>query len=561
MPSNEFKVDQTDLIDVGDIEAAMQDEVTETPDDYENDSNDILGYEDQSGPEGPAIAEIRDRFSAFAIDALMLYIIYWPAMLIYRSVAFGSAAGPIPFIGRHGLIFNGVFLLIALLWFVLPELALNASFGKLLCNLTIRRMDGSPVSFTSILIRNILRPLDIILLPTLLITGMMEWSGWHRRLGDVLGGTVVLRKLGSRPKQYVLSLELISSATKRAVAFLIDLTFFAAFIGGYALLLNPEEPLGSMIVVLMTPVVCIFFFAFPEWVFKTSPGKWIVGLTICNEEGAAITLVGSMIRTIWRIFDTNPFGFMTILFSVRRQRPGDTAAGTVVIKIKREARGFIGLIVWFFLSIGMLYTGLNNPDNFLSSDFQINFLPSIDLNSSRKQSAVPMQKILAIRNFSFAEGDAKTPRKPSIFEPGETVFMLFDVNGYTVTKDDVWVQEDLIISYPDGSVGLKLENINDFHQELEEGGSIGFENNIALPANAQAGRYTVTINIRDRLANKDIKEQRFFYVTPSSSKKERNTDKNAKITEVIPDNKPIPPKKAADTPQKDLKPGRSFDTN
>jgi len=139
--------------------------------------------------------------------------------------------------------------------------------------------------------------------------------------------------------------------------------------------------------------------------------------------------------------------------------------------------------------------------------------------------------------------------------------MLFDVNGYTVKNDEVWIQEDLSISYPDGSVGLKLENINDFHQELEQGGFIRFENNIALPGNAQAGRYTITISIRDRLANKDLKEQRFFYVTPSSSKKEKKIDKKGDNEVNKPQNKPNTPKNTTIPPDNPQKTSRSLSTN
>jgi len=542
----------TDLIDVGNIEASFDEDVTEPPDDRTVPSE-MLSYESKNESSEPTIAEIRDRFAAFSIDIIFLYILYWPAMLIYRTVAMDSTAGPIPAMGINGLIFNGIFLLLALLWFVLPEMAIQASPGKFLCHLSVRRSDGRPASFMSILLRNLLRPIDLILFPVLILSAMLEWTGWHRRLGDIVGGTVVLRRLGNPPRQYALSLEIIATATRRAVAFLFDLALLLAFVFGYGLLLNPEQPLGSMLLVVLFPPVLVAFFAIPEWIFKTSPGKWILGMSICHEEGAAIDLAGAFTRTMWRPFDNNPFGFLTMLFSIRRQRPGDVAASSVVIRVPREAKGFICLMTWVLITVAICYIGMGNRDSFLTSGFQINFLPSIDMTSVTSKGEMTSAANLSIRNFNFAEGEKQTPRRPSIFEPGETVYMLFDIGGYTIKRGNVWIQEDLSISYPDGNVGLKLENINDFHQELKKSGYIRFENNIALPEDAQAGRYTVTITVRDRLSNRDLKEQRFFYVTPPDStspepgksenekkadspqKNEKKNQKPAKKAPFIPD--------------------------
>ena len=85
-------------------------------------------------------------------------------------------------------------------------------------------------------------------------------------------------------------------------------------------------------------------------------------------------------------------------------------------------------------------------------------------------------------------------------------------------EGEAWIQEDLTVRYPDDSVGLKLENVIDFHQKIDEAGPIEFTNNVALPENAQAGRYAITIGIRDKHSDRLLKEQRFFYVTPAEGK-------------------------------------------
>lgn len=505
----------TDLIDVSDIEPQF-DEEPETERGGRAAPPGIPGVSRQPEHAGPTIATLKDRFAAFVIDVGILYVAYWVMMVVYRTVAIGAAAGPIPAWGTNGLLFHGLFLFVALIWFVVPEAAFAASLGKALCHLTVRRVDGAHPSFFGVLIRNIMRPLDLLLFPLVIMAAVLEWSGWHQRLGDLIGRTVVLRKLSHPPRQYALSLDIIGTATGRAIAFAIDFALFGAFAFGWALLLSPEAPLTSMFLVVLFPAAAVSFFVLPEWMAKTSPGKWIAGYAVCQEDGSAIDLPSALIRALWLPFDITPVGFFTCLFSLRRQRPGDAAAGTVVISAQREWRGIIGLAVVLLLSGSVLSGGLKNRDSFLHEDFQVNFLPSIDISGKLKGSTEAPAN-LSTRNFRFAAGDAATVRKPSIFQPGETLYIVFEVEGYQVKEGKVWIQEDLNVRYPDDSVGLKLENINDFNQELDQTGPIRFTNNIAIPEGAQPGRYTVTMTIRDKLARQELKEQRFFYVTPAES--------------------------------------------
>ncbi len=77
-------------------------------------------------------------------------------------------------------------------------------------------------------------------------------------------------------------------------------------------------------------------------------------------------------------------------------------------------------------------------------------------------------------DFQFSEGIHRSQRQPSIYQPGESVYMTFDVDGYMLSDGKAWIQEDLSITYPDGNIGLKLENINEFNSELDRSGSHSF---------------------------------------------------------------------------------------
>jgi uncharacterized RDD family membrane protein YckC len=518
MANEEREVEHTDLIDVGDISPDFGEPITE-PGAEVTEGGGLPQFAPPAEAAGPTIAGLRDRFAAFLIDVAFLYVVYWVTMVLFRAVALDSAMGPIPAWGVGGLIFHGIFLLLAFLWFVLPEFIFQGSVGKLLCNLSVHGGDGAPPAFTAVLLRNLLRVLDILLAPLLITFATLEWTTWHQRLGDLAAHTVVIKKLARPTRQYALTLDMIASASRRTIAFIIDLTLFGAFVVGYGLMLSPEQPLNSMFLVVLFPFAFLTLITALERITRTSPGKWILGLTVCHEDGTPIDLPGALIRTLWRPVDNNPIGFLVCLLSLRKQRPGDVAAGSLVVRAPREWRGFLGLIATFLIVAATLYAGLNNRDNFLRAGFEINFLPSVDFRGiSRPRRALPLN--LTIRNFRFAAGDPETVRSPSIFHPGERLFLVFDVAGYSLKDGQAWIQEDLSVRYPDESVGLKLEKINDFRGGIEEAGPIRFENNVALPPEAKSGRYTVAITIRDVHSRRELKELRFFYISPPKGRGE-----------------------------------------
>lgn len=504
--------ENTDLIDVSDVAEHFE---AETP---EEESKSISNISEPPNEQkgGFMLASLKDRLAAAIIDGIILYGIYWFLMIAYRAIVFGQAEGPIPASGWHGLVFHGLFCLIAFLYFFIFESVFFASIGKLICRMGVRDASGEQASLGGIFLRNLVRPIDILLFPLAIGFVLIEKTGWHQRFGDLIGKTVVIRKLGTAHRQYALSLDVIASASGRLGAFIIDSVFFVILFLGYALLLNPDEPLISMILVVAAPVAFFLFYFLPEATTQTSIGKWAAGYVICQEDGTSLDASGAVIRTSARIFDMNIFGFLCTLLSIRRQRPGDLAAGTVVCSVQRQLKGFIGALVMAVVVIAIFFAGFNNRNNFLSGSFKINFLPGIDLKMAGLQGLEtrPIQNLI-VQQFSFAAGSPDQKRKPSIFQPGETVYIVFNVDGFQIADGKAWIQEDLMVRYPDESIGLKLENVIDFHETVIKEGPVEFSNNIALPQNALPGRYTVTLTLRDKNSDRQLKEQRFFYVTPS----------------------------------------------
>lgn len=98
------------------------------------------------------------------------------------------------------------------------------------------------------------------------------------------------------------------------------------------------------------------------------------------------------------------------------------------------------------------------------------------------------------------DGEDRSDHK---FKKGETVWLAFDIKGFKQADDgDVWVQEDLDVTAPDGKSILHKENILDLHQKADKGAAnVHATNEISLPKPPVAGTYTLKITLRDKIGN------------------------------------------------------------
>ena len=83
-----------------------------------------------------------------------------------------------------------------------------------------------------------------------------------------------------------------------------------------------------------------YFVLFDLWWNGQSPGKRLFRLRVVRTDGTAIRPVDSIIRNLVRIIDYLPanyfVGFVTMFLTSRVQRLGDLAAGTMVVKERRD---------------------------------------------------------------------------------------------------------------------------------------------------------------------------------------------------------------------------------
>ncbi len=129
-------------------------------------------------PEKLPLAPFSARFTAGIIDALPLFVGTWLA----RSHQSDAT--------DHGFVFTmlvsaGVYLLLT----TLVEVIAGRSLGKLLTGLHVVGLDGKPTSVGTRVMRNLLRIIDLPVLPLALIL----FSPLRQRAGDLAAGTLVVR--------------------------------------------------------------------------------------------------------------------------------------------------------------------------------------------------------------------------------------------------------------------------------------------------------------------------------------------------------------------------------
>lgn len=459
---------------------------------------------------GLNLGTLKDRIAAGFLDLLVLGYLYWGCLLAYNFVVWRQLLRPFP-VGTHALVFHALFGLTAFLYFFVSEGVFFTSLGKFFARLSVRSATGEAPSLLAVAIRNLLRPLDYLLLvlPTWVL---LEKTARRQRLGDWLARTAVMRHYGRAPTRLVVGGQ-TASASLRMAAGVIDFLFAAAWIGGILLFVDYQRPVFSFLLFLLVPVFYLIWHVGWDALFQTTAGLWLFGLRLAQEDGSPIGFTQGMLRALFRLFDTNPIGWGILFLSKKNQRPSDLAAGTVAVHARRIWHPLIGIGVSLILVATVWFTGLVNPRNYLTPFFKLDFLSKVFTINIGGGPNIPASQGLFVKRFNYLLPDRKTMRPSAEFKAGETIYFSFDVTGFTVRNSEAWIQENLTVRYPDNNIGFKQENIVDFHQLLKDPEMpLEIVNTLALPANAAPGHYTLVMLLHDRFSDKQLTEQRTFLV-------------------------------------------------
>ena len=138
------------------------------------------GQQPQYGQHQLQYVGVGTRFLAYLIDTIIIGVVAGILSAIFRNSP-----------GLSG----GITGILALLYFIVLEATQGATLGKMALGLRVVRTDGSPISWTESIIRNLLRIIDGLFI--YLVGAIFIWtSPLKQRLGDRAARTVVIRRRG-----------------------------------------------------------------------------------------------------------------------------------------------------------------------------------------------------------------------------------------------------------------------------------------------------------------------------------------------------------------------------
>ena len=113
--------------------------------------------------------------------------------VLIDSIIIGVVAGILSAIFRNSGLSGAVTGLLTLAYFIVMEATQGATLGKMALGLRVVKTDGSPITWTDSLIRNILRIIDGLFV--YLVGAIFIWtSPLKQRLGDRAAHTVVVKR-------------------------------------------------------------------------------------------------------------------------------------------------------------------------------------------------------------------------------------------------------------------------------------------------------------------------------------------------------------------------------
>ncbi len=152
-----------------------------------------------------ALAGIGNRFVAAVIDTLIIFVVEVGGFLAMWLLSFGLSPLEDEIGWLPGLILAMMILLqfsILYGYYVIAEMHTNGqSPGKRYTKIRVVRVDGNPVGWYEVLIRNLVRLVDF--LPGFYGLGLltMFFNDQSRRLGDFAAGTIVIKDQGNSSLQ------------------------------------------------------------------------------------------------------------------------------------------------------------------------------------------------------------------------------------------------------------------------------------------------------------------------------------------------------------------------
>ncbi|MBI3541290.1 MAG: RDD family protein [Deltaproteobacteria bacterium] len=456
-------------------------------------------------------ATLQERFAAFFTDTfIFLHLLAGWALLLQYLIQ-GNFAHPFSFQKMGLVLFGSTSTALHFLYYLFFEGVLTATPGKLFGGLSVQKKMGGTPSLFSIVIRNFLRLIDY---PLIFITGvgLMELTERHQRLGDILSRTNVVREVPFEPRRINLEKTPCSGATRRALAFLLDLALLLLFFYGLLFSIPTHRSLIALILLNLVPTIFLLYLTLSEWLFQTTFGKVLLGMKVVAEDGRPAALSSLLVRNFFRLFDANPIGYLCSVLSSHKQRPGDIVAGTFVVNHRSGVRSWMAIPHMLIIALGVAYLGFMNPNSYLKKGLLIRVGPSI-VNPIPLEIQRHILKGLQIEQLEFGFNEEELNQK-RIYHAGEVVYLLIDISGFTVNEGMAWIQADLKVHDAHGQVILDSDNLINASLNVGKKKTARLVTRFALNPNANPGQYEAKLTLRDLLGDSTQEGSKVFSINP-----------------------------------------------
>lgn len=241
--------------------------------------------------------------------------------------------------------------------------------------------------------------------------------------------------------------------------------------------------LPALLAMSLVAALLFFYFLLLEGAMGATLGKVVAGIKVSSLEGDRPGMRASLIRNLLRLVDgigVYLVAAIAVMASRRRQRLGDIAAGTIVVKSNYPRAARLGSLVVLAATFigGILFLALGGAGR-------------------------PAEE-LRLADISFTEG-SEGPQRSNIYSPGEKAYMQFNIYGYRRGADgraDVRVKIDVRDLQRKSILSRPVEF--SFNSTALQGRPIPGHFNVSFPQFLPPGSYTVDIAVEDRLAGKSL---------------------------------------------------------
>lgn len=456
-------------------------------------------------------ATLQERFAAFVTDSIFFTHLLGAWLLALTYFTRGDLLHPLNLRNTGKLLFASTGVGLYFLYYFFFEGVLTATPGKILGGLSIQRKKGGTPSLFAILVRNLFRLIDY---PLFFLTGVgfIEATSRRQRLGDLVAGTVLMREVSIDGRRGDQNPEGCAGATRRTLAFLLDIILFAAFAYGLLMLIPVNRALVSRVALNLLPLAFLLYWTLAETLFQATFGKALLGMKVVQEDGRPARFSTVLSRNLFRLFDTNPIGYLSVVLSSHKQRPGDIVSGTLVVRDRKGFRVWLALPFMLLISAGAAYAGWRNPQNFFKQDYVIRI-------AQKTFDPIPM----SLRRFTFGKlhvervdfgFNEEEVNEKALFDSGNVIYVITTVSGYEVRGERAWLRADLNVQDSGGRPVLDKNGIINSSLQVGRRKSIRLATRFALNTQASPGRYQMTLTLTDLFGNAQAQESRSFYVRP-----------------------------------------------